>query len=281
MQTRFDFDAASALSQGARSYQEDAVISDFAHGAHVGIVVLSDGMGGHAAGDVASKIVASEVYSELFFHKGSVDAFEATITEALRASAMMANACLKDHIGLHPETRGMGATLVAAVIIKGNLYWISIGDSPLFLFRDGALIQLNEDHSMAPQIDFMVKSGLLSPEAGQNHPDRNSLTSVLIGAEIPKIDCPEEPFVLQDGDTVLVASDGLQFLTNNEIEIALRRTSGRQSTDVARDLMRRVAAINDPDQDNISFSVVQVRDTASQNAAEHDLNERPDIRCVG
>lgn len=281
MLPRFDFDAASAISQGARSYQEDAVISDFAYGSDVGVVVLSDGMGGHAAGDVASKIVASEVYNELFFHKGHVDEFETSMGKALHNAAMTANACIKDHIALHPETRGMGATLVASVMLKGNLYWISIGDSPLFLFRDGMLSQLNEDHSMAPQIDFMVQSGLLTSEAAENHPDRNTLTSVLIGAEVPKIDCPKEPFPLRDGDVVIVASDGLQFLSDSEIETALRRTKGAQSSEIAQQLLSDVMALKDPDLDNVSFSVVQVRDTALGQNALQDSMARPDIRCVG
>jgi len=278
---RFEFDAASALSQGARCYQEDAVISDFAHGSDVGLVVLSDGMGGHAAGDVASRIVASEVYNELFFRKANVAQFEASICEALRGAAMTANACLKDHIALHPETRGMGATLVASVMLNGKLHWISIGDSPLFLFRDGALVQLNEDHSMAPQIDFMVQSGLLTSEAAAYHPDRNTLTSVLVGCEVPKIDCPQHPLSLQDGDVVVVASDGLQFLSNDEIETTLRRMRGAQSSEIAQDLLRQVTALDDPDLDNISFSVVQVRDTHLAQSAVHSGLRQEGIRRVG
>lgn len=281
MMPRFDLDTASALSKGARCYQEDAVIVDCAHGADVGMVVLSDGMGGHAAGDVASKIVASEVYNELFFQKGSVDAFEAAMTAALRSAAMTANACLKDHIGLHPETRGMGATLVASVLLKGKLHWISIGDSPLFLFRDGALVQLNEDHSMAPQIDFMVSSGLLSVEAGQNHPDRNTLTSVLIGSDVPKIDCPEVPVALEDRDVIVVASDGLQFLSNSEIEAVLARTSGAQSAHIAQELLKQVTELDDPDLDNVSFAIVQVRDTMHEATALQRHNATSEIRRVG
>ncbi|MEM1351196.1 MAG: protein phosphatase 2C domain-containing protein [Pseudomonadota bacterium] len=281
MQPRFDFDAASALSRGARSYQEDAVISDFAHGSDVGVVVLSDGMGGHAAGDIASKIVVSEVYSELLFQRSCVETFEASVKDNLLAAAKAANACLKEHMALHPETRGMGATLVAMVVVRGNLYWISIGDSPLFLFRDCELVQLNEDHSMAPQIDFMVKSGLLTKEAGENHPDRNTLTSVLIGTEVPKVDCPDNPVPIQEGDTLIVASDGLQFLSNGEIEAALRRTCEVRSAQVAHELMKSVNALDDPDLDNVSFSVIRVNDRDTASARCGSKEAKPDIRCVG
>ena len=121
----------------------------------------------------------------------------------------------------HPETEGMGATLVVPALIENRLWWISVGDSPLFLYRGGKLSQLNEDHSMAPQIDFMVKSGLMDAETGANHPDRNCLISVLMGARIPKIDCPTKPFEMKAGDIVVCASDGLQFLTNAQIEKVL------------------------------------------------------------
>jgi protein phosphatase len=281
MPLEFEFDAASALSKGEREYQEDAVISDFAKGADMGLVVLADGMGGHAAGDIASKIVVSEVYTDLLFQKGDPVAFEENITARLHSAAMNANDCLKDHVLAYPETHGMGATLVALVILRGKLYWISIGDSPLLLFRDGALIQLNEDHSMAPQIDFMVKSGLLAPDEGINHPDRNTLTSVLFGAEVPKVDCPAEPVGLRDGDILIVASDGLQFLTNTAIEAALRRNQTRHSDEIVQDLLRRVLSLNDPDLDNVSFSVVKVHRRGRTGARSRDASHRPDIRCVG
>ncbi|WP_240784250.1 PP2C family protein-serine/threonine phosphatase, partial [Tabrizicola caldifontis] len=205
------YDVASGISQGARDYQEDAITADFPVGAEAGFVVLADGMGGHAAGDVASKIVLTEVYSELKFHFADVDAFEARAPEILRGVAELANETLRQHMQTHPETAGMGATLVVPCLVENRLWWLSVGDSPLFLYRNGRLSQLNEDHSMAPQIDFMVKSGLMDAEVAAHHPDRNCLISVLMGTRIPRIDCPARPFELQAGDIVICASDGLQF----------------------------------------------------------------------
>ncbi|WP_227268602.1 PP2C family protein-serine/threonine phosphatase [Roseobacter weihaiensis] len=281
MQPVFEFDAVSALSKGQRDYQEDAIITDFARGADVGVVVLADGMGGHAAGDVASKIVVTEVFSELMFQRGETSRFERDVPGTLRAAAMAANACLKGHVQAYPETHGMGATLVAAVVADRHLYWISIGDSPLFLFRAGALIQLNEDHSMAPQIDFMAKSGLLGKEEAEKHPDRNTLTSVLFGEDVPKIDCPDAPVDLQDGDILLVASDGLQFLRNEEIEAALRRNRSSPSADIADDLLQRVMALDDPDLDNVSFSIIKIQDYDKADQARAQSAGRSGIRCVG
>jgi protein phosphatase len=260
MQPVFEFDAASALSRGQRSYQEDALIVDFARGTDVGLAVLADGMGGHAAGDVASKIVVTEVFSELLFQRGDAQALERRASTVLFDAAMAANSCLREHVQAYPDTRGMGATLVATIVVGGHLYWISIGDSPLFLFRDGVLRQLNEDHSMAPQIDFMVQSGLLGPEEGKVHPDRNTLTSVLFGEKVPRIDCPQEPLVLRDEDMVIVASDGLQFLTDADIAEVLTEKAAHTSAQIADCLLARVMQLDDPDLDNVSFSVIKVQD---------------------
>lgn len=280
MRPPFDFDAASALSKGQRSYQEDAVIADFSRGAEVGVAVLADGMGGHAAGDVASKIVVTEVFSELMFQRGDLETFQTGVTTCLMDAALAANDCLRDHVGAHPETRGMGATLVATVIIGKNLYWISIGDSPLYLFRDGGLSQLNEDHSLAPQIDFMVKSGLLDAQDALRHPDRNTLTSVLFGEDVPKIDCPQDPLELRPGDILIVASDGLQFLSEDQITTVLNANADAQSSEIADILLEGVHQLNDPELDNVSFSVVKLTD-AHQSNAQADVGKAEAMRCVG
>ncbi|WP_298837012.1 protein phosphatase 2C domain-containing protein [uncultured Roseobacter sp.] len=281
MPRRFNFDAASALSKGCRSYQEDSVIADYSRGSDVGLAVLADGMGGHAAGDVASKIVVTEVFSELMFQRCDPELFEREITSRLTEAAMAANACLRDHVRAHPETHGMGATLVATVIMNRRLYWISIGDSPLFLFRNGVLRQLNEDHSMAPQIDFMVRNGLMEAEEARNHPDRNILTSVLFGESVPQVDCPDEPVPLEAGDILIVASDGLQFLTDEEIAGVLNDHAHASSADIADRLMERVSGLDDPELDNVSFSLVKLDDAVELKLPGDSEIRKDDLRRVG
>ncbi len=252
------FDVASAICQGGRDYQEDAIVTDFPFGADSGIVVLADGMGGHAAGDVASKIVVTEVFSELKFQSANFADFENEIPQYLTAAAVNANAVVRDHVNRHPETHGMGATLVSAVLVENRLFWMSIGDSPLFLFRDGKLQQLNEDHSMAPQIDFMVAQGMLDAEAGKNHPDRNCLTSVILGDRVAKSDCPKTPVELRVGDIVLVSSDGLQYLEDAQITRILYKHRRRKAAEIAGYLLEAINNLADPDQDNCTFSVIKL-----------------------
>ncbi|OYW47774.1 MAG: hypothetical protein B7Z31_15295 [Rhodobacterales bacterium 12-65-15] len=171
----------------------------------------------------------------------------------LRTVADLANDTLRQHTRTHPETEGMGATLVVPALVENRLWWLSVGDSPLYLYRGGKLSQLNEDHSMAPQIDFMVTSGLMDAATAKHHPDRNCLISVLMGTRIPKIDCPAKPVELQAGDIVVCASDGLQFLTNAQIEKVLAKYRKNRSTEIAERLLEELGKLGDPDQDNISF----------------------------
>jgi PPM family protein phosphatase len=252
------YDVATAIDKGRREYQEDAVAADFNIGNRFGFAVLADGMGGHAAGDVASKIVVTEVFSELKIQLADGSGVEEGIGDLLREVVHGANSCIDAQVSQNPAMRGMGATLVAVVFFENRMRWISIGDSPLYLYRSGTLRQLNADHSLAPQIDLMVRTGQLDAESARNHPDRNSLTSVVMGARIPLMDCPPEPQQLEPGDVVVLASDGLQFLDNGAIAEVLRKCGDKGATDIARDLLEAVRALGHPDQDNISFVVVRL-----------------------
>lgn len=252
------YDVASAIAQGGRDYQEDAIVTDFPFGMDSGVAVLADGMGGHAAGDVASKIVVTEVYSELKFQSANFAEYESEIPEYLRKAAVNANEVVRDHVKDRPETRGMGATLVSLILVENRLYWMSIGDSPLYLLRNGKLQQLNEDHSMAPQIDFMVEQGLMDPEVAKDHPDRNCLTSVILGDKVARSDCPRKPFELHMGDILVVSSDGLQYLEESKIERILQRRRRYKSAEIAGYLLEALDDLADPEQDNISFSVIKL-----------------------
>ena len=252
------YDVASALCQGGRDYQEDAIVTDFPFGSDSGVVVLADGMGGHAAGDVASKIVVTEVYSELKFQSANFHEFEKDIPSMMTSAAAGANAVVREHVQENPQTRGMGATLVSLVMVENRMFWMSIGDSPLYLMRGGKLRQLNEDHSMAPQIDFMVQSGLLDAEVAKHHPDRNCLTSVILGDRVAKSDCPSDPFGLEIGDIVVVSSDGLQYLEESVIQKILHKYRRRKSAEIAGHLLEAIETLADVDQDNVSFAVVKL-----------------------
>lgn len=257
--TKLSIDAASALFLGARERQEDALAMAFPQGPDAGFAVLSDGMGGHAAGDLASRIIVAEVFAELTLNQPQSADAKQDIPALLRHAVTQANETIGAHAAAAagPAT-GMGGTVVATIFSSGRLHWISVGDSVLYMFRDMALIRLNADHSMAPQIDLMVKRGMLSPEDALRHPQRNMLTSALMGEEISEIDCPDTSVELREGDVVILASDGLQFLPDPIIEALLIRARNQDCRRIARDLLDAVGKLNDPEQDNVSVIVACV-----------------------
>ena len=262
-----EYDAATAISQGRRERQEDAVAADFPAGTGTGFAVLADGMGGHAAGDIASRIVVTEVFSELKLQAGDPASLEQAIGAVLHQAANGADACLGEYASHQPQARGMGATLLAPVLFRDRLYWISAGDSPLYLFRDGRLIRLNADHSMAAEFDGLVAEGRMDPAEAASHPDRHCVTSVLTGAGIPRIDCRSAPVRLQAGDIVLAASDGLQFLPEADIAAVLAAECRSSSARIGAVLMQRLEALDAPEQDNAALCVIKPFDPRAADPA--------------
>lgn len=253
------FDVASALDRGGRDYQEDSLVSDFAVGDDCGIVVLADGMGGHSAGDVASKTVVTEVYSELKFHNDLFFDHAASLPKLMLNAISNANDCIREAMLANAASQGMGSTVVAAVMAGNRMYWSSVGDSPLYHYRAGRMEQVNEDHSMAPQIDALVAAGALSPELAKSHPDRNTLISAVAGGKINRMDNRGLALELKAGDIIVISSDGLQFLDDGAITKVITRNRRKPSAEIANALLQAVKSLDDPEQDNISFAVIKVR----------------------
>ncbi|MEL6280353.1 MAG: protein phosphatase 2C domain-containing protein [Pseudomonadota bacterium] len=256
--SRARFDVATGVDRGTRKQQEDAIVADFPIGENCGIAVLADGMGGHASGDVASAITVTEVFAQLKFRFNSLANHEREIPDFLRKAIDAANRSLRQHLTQNPNSRGMGSTLVATVFVGGDLYWGSVGDSPLYLYRDRQIRRLNEDHSMAATIDAMVASGQLTAEVGKTHPERNSLTSAIFGTDVARVDCPAQPFRVQPGDVVLISSDGLQTLPDSEIERVIQRNRKKPSAEIADALLASVRDAGASDQDNTSVTVIRL-----------------------
>lgn len=258
---RYAYDAASAISQGRRDHQEDALAVDFSAGAGLGFIVLADGMGGHSAGDVASMIVVTEIFSELKLQASDTARLEAEIGPILRSALRGANDCVGRVAEENPGMRGMGATLVAPIVVGNRLYWISVGDSPLYLFRGNRLFRLNAEHSLKSRMKQLVDRGEMRPEVAETHPDRACLTSVLIGGAIPEIDCRDTPVELRHDDIVIAASDGLQFLSDQEIAHIVHGARDLPSAEISARLIKRITDLNDPEQDNVALCVLKVQET--------------------
>lgn len=257
---QYMYDAAPAISVGRRDQQEDTVAADFADGAGLGFIVLADGMGGHSAGDVASKIVVTEIFSELKMLANDPDNLERNIGPILNRAVVEANHCVGQVAQQRPGMTGMGSTLVAPIVFDNRLYWVSVGDSPLYLFRGSRLFRLNEEHSLATRLAKQVALGEIDADEAAMHPDRACLTSVLIGAEIPEIDCRDTPVALRANDILIAASDGLQFISEQQMAKVIYENRELPSAEITARLLQSISELDDPDQDNVSLCVLKILD---------------------
>jgi serine/threonine protein phosphatase PrpC len=252
------YDIHAAIDQGKRDYQEDAV----AYGVHEdmspGFIVLADGMGGHTNGNTASGLVVGAVHDVLAQLVSIGLPSDDEIADMLHEITQQANASIASYVAANASAAGMGTTLVVPILNGQKLHWASVGDSPLYHFRGGELARVNEDHSLAPQLDFLASAGLMDHDEAQSHPDRGCLTSALVGATIPKIDCGMPPIGLLAGDIVVASSDGLLFLTNEDICAVLSAHAHEDSATITEALMSAVQSLDHPMQDNVSIVVVKV-----------------------
>jgi protein phosphatase len=172
------------------------------------LMVVADGMGGHVAGEVASALAISRVETfvlntlKWFLHLSGAE--ESSLMRELRASLKQADKALLAEVDADPTLTGMATTLTMALSVAGELYVVHAGDSRAYLYRDGQLDKLTTDHTLA---QHLVDLGLLTSEAARSDRRRHVVTNALgisggVHGEIHKVR-------LQDGDVVLLCSDGL------------------------------------------------------------------------
>ncbi|HXQ57206.1 MAG TPA: Stp1/IreP family PP2C-type Ser/Thr phosphatase [Actinomycetes bacterium] len=166
------------------------------------VFAVADGLGGHQGGEVASA-AAVEPLAAL---DGREFADPAEAADELTAAIREANAAILDRAGGDPGLWGMGTTVTAAALAgERHLQLAHVGDSRAYLLRDGSLEQLTTDHTVVAEL---VRRGRLTPAQAAIHPERSILTrAVGLDPRIP-VDTPD-PLELQDGDQVLLCSDGL------------------------------------------------------------------------
>ena len=257
------FEHAVAATRGARDYQEDtAAFWPGGEDAFVratgavwpsdgsGLAVLADGMGGHAGGALASRMVCEQFLSTAALHQGSAN-------DRLLAALEAANAAIASKVSDNPLLSGMGSTLIGAAFSPSGIEWVSVGDSPLFLFRRGEVAVLNEDHSLAPELDRLVAAGQLTADEARRDPRRHMLRSAVTGDEIDLIDTSRQPLQLEAGDYIVLASDGVATLDESEIARIIQGYASDGASAVARAIIRAVESLREPHQDNATVLVVR------------------------
>jgi len=181
-----------------------------------GIVALADGMGGHSAGEVASEVAVEVAVEELHHAQRFLEMDAVQALMSLGQAVERANASVYTLAGKYPELRGMGTTLVLALFHGGRVFYAHVGDSRLYLFRNGRLMQLTRDHSLIQEV---VDHGIFPNrgEAREAGVGENVLTRSL-GFDLNlSVDVDEVP--VRPGDLFLFCSDGLSApVPKKEIE---------------------------------------------------------------
>ena len=206
------------------------------------LLVVADGMGGHRAGDFASRFTV-EVLAE------EVQNSKETHTEQILGNAIQtANERLMEEAAKDSRLEGMGTTLVAATILDHVLYFANVGDSRLYLINK-EIRQLSKDHSM---VEEMVRLGGLTEEEAKHHPDKNIITRAM-GVK-DKVEPDFFEYRLKGGDTILMCSDGLTNMVDDD-EIFQIVKSARDIVEAVETLIQR--ANENGGSDNIGIVLAQ------------------------
>ncbi len=206
------------------------------------LLVVADGMGGHAAGDFASRFAVEELKKEI------LSSSEMHPEKIIQSAIQTANIKLIEESHKNPHLEGMGTTLVVATVIEHTLYFANVGDSRLYLIND-QIAQLSKDHSLVQE---MVRLGGINEEEAKHHPDKNIITRAIGAKQQVEIDFFE--YHIGEDDTILMCTDGLSNMVDDE-EIFRIVKSSRDVVEVVENLINR-ANINGG-ADNIGIVVAK------------------------
>jgi len=231
-----------------RDSNEDQFLVD----ADTGLYAVADGMGGHAAGEIASEIAVSSLGE---FARRAAALGKSPDREAARnfleQAVVEANRRICDSIVDHPDRRGMGTTMVAALVVGDTAFIGHVGDSRAYLLRDDQLRLLTEDHSW---VNEQVRLGVLSTSEAHRHPMRNVVTRAL-GSRLEVLPEVREERLTR-GDALLLCSDGLNVMLTDD---AIRRALAPHRTNPEAACRALVDAANaEGGEDNTTVVVVAV-----------------------
>lgn len=207
------------------------------------LFIVADGMGGHNAGDFASKYTVEQIVA--YIEKAPMT----SPVDLIRGAVTKANASLMAQAKNDANMAGMGTTAVIATIIGGCMYVANIGDSRLYLLRD-EMEQITRDHSLVQE---MVRMGEMDASEAKYHPDKNIITRAVGAFEDLEIDFFEQH--VEPGDVILMCTDGLSNMVDD--------TDIRQIIQTGRDVVEKVqrlveAANRGGGKDNITVAIIEI-----------------------
>jgi serine/threonine protein phosphatase PrpC len=225
------------------------------------LAVVADGMGGYEGGQEASRLAVETLVA--VYRDFSGDDPQQALVEALQT----AHEQIRRYSFAHPDLRGMGTTCTAAAIVRGAhggaddnsngvsnydaLYYVHVGDTRLYLVRDGLITRVTRDHSY---VGRLVEAGMISAEEAEHHPQRNILTAALGTNPDLIMDSPGQPEPLRPEDVLLICSDGLWGqMRDSEILNAVENKSAEQA---GRELIELARERGGPD--NITVEILRL-----------------------
>lgn len=247
--------AAASDAGRKRSRNEDSYCAD----PSLGLYVVADGMGGHAAGEVASRTTADTIRQFIQDTQQDRDrtwpfGFDAALSYSgnrLRTAIMIANMTISRRIQRDDELEGM-ATTVAAVLVDGNDAVVcNVGDCRAYLIRANGIRQLTVDHSWVAE---QVRAGLIPPDAARTHPWRHFVTRAVSGHSDLTIDVVQ--FDPEPGDCLLLCSDGLHSLVSDDEMLETVGTHRADLRGACQALVDRANARGGPD--NVTVVLVEL-----------------------
>jgi protein phosphatase len=224
-------------------YWEPEEDGDFARQGR--LAVVADGMGGYEGGQEASRLAVDTLVEKYAAYDG--DDPRQALVEGLQA----AHEEIRRYGTVHPELQGMGTTCTAAAIVGDALHYVHVGDTRLYLIRDGRITQVTRDHSY---VGRLVEAGMISRSEAERHPQRNILTAALGTAPELFMDAPGSPEKLRRDDVIVICSDGLWGQVQDE-EI-LDAVKKHTVEDAGRDLIELARQRGGPD--NITVNILRL-----------------------
>lgn len=260
---RLALDVGRATYLGNRRTQEDSFYDSPSGQGNTWFGVVSDGMGGHRGGDVASRIAVS-VSRDVFSRVSNEQ--KASIAQALRVAVETAHKAVLAKARELGYQGDMGATVVALAVSRDTLSWCSSGDSRLYLARAGKLKQLSTDFTLAVDLERAVQAGHISREELNANPNKGALTSFL-GADALRVD--EGAIRLLNGDWFMVCTDGLYGTVGDEALLQVidqAQPQGDLTAEMAIDILFRdyLFPFQKSNQDNSTAILVRVGDGKSR-----------------
>jgi serine/threonine protein phosphatase PrpC len=223
------------------------------------IAIVADGMGGHQAGDVASREAVTMIEQVLCAQPLDISTDEKS--DLLLHAVGKANEKIYGLATRNSQYQGMGTTVIAAIIDEREVVLAHVGDSRAYVLHKGGLYQLTEDHSY---VNLLQKNNLITPEEAANHPQRNMIVRAVGTSEEVEVDLINTPW--SPGDLLLICSDGLTTMVS-EREIGLVLSSTTMTLDEKADQLLQMA-LDAGGTDNISLILVRHTGKATFNQAQ-------------